>query len=233
MIDQIDVEALRGFRPFAEFAPFEYEQIRHRAEIQMIPARTHLLKIGDVPEALYVLLDGLVQLVSTSQGSDSTVLLLRPPSFFVTAAVVQNDRLLTSARTLQPSRVLHIPAACVHALLAEKGAFTRAIIDDLCVQYRNTVRELTNLRTRNGFERLIAWIAAMQARSNTPCEIRLPFDKGVLAARLGISPETLSRDLARLGALGVTVEGRTLRIAETSELRQWASCDDLTEPSLP
>jgi CRP/FNR family transcriptional activator FtrB len=233
MIDQVDLEDLRRRRLFADLSPVEGDRLLRESSIQVIPARVGLLKVGEVPDALYVLLDGLVQLVSNSHGSESTVLLLRPTSCFVTAAVVRNERLITSARTLQKSRVLRIPTPCVHALLEDKGAFTRAIIDDLCAHYRNAVRELTNLRTRTGFERLIAWIVAMEARSDTPSEIRLPFDKAVLAARLGITPETLSRDLARLGALGVTVEGRKLRISETSDLRHWTNCDDLTDPSLP
>jgi CRP/FNR family transcriptional activator FtrB len=233
MIERTEWEVLRSHRLLAELTPAQQERVRCQAEIKTVPARVHLLKAGDLPDALYILLDGLVRLVSMSQGSESTVLLLEPPSCFVTAAVVRNERLLTSVRTLQPSRVLRIPIVCVHALLDDNAGFTRAVTEDLSMHYRNAVRELTNLRTRTGFERLIAWIVAMQARSDTPGELRLPYDKGVLAGRLGITPETLSRDLARLGPLGVTVEGRTLRIAETSDLRQWANCNDLTEPSLP
>jgi hypothetical protein len=69
--------------------------------------------------------------------------------------------------------------------------------------------------------------------ADLPSEIEVPYDKSVLAGRLGMAPETLSRDLARLAAWGVIVDGRRLTIKDPSVLRQLAKVDEATRPSVP
>jgi CRP/FNR family transcriptional activator FtrB len=95
------------------------------------------------------------------------------------------------------------------------------------------LRELKSVRARTTFQRLVAWILAMHGRANQPSEIEVPYDKSVLAGRLGMAPETLSRDLARLAALGVAVDGRRLTIKDPSVLRQLTTVDEVTRPSVP
>lgn len=229
-----DIAAFRRLPLFASLSPAVIDRLLRTASLEDVPARTFLLRVGEIPETLCVLVDGLVQLLTPTEGDDeATILLLQPVTCFITAAVMRREKLLMSARTVRPSRVLRIEAQTVRDLFDEDRAFAHAIMDDLCRNYRNAVRELKNMRMLTGFQRLIAWILAMQAQSDTPAEISLPFDKALLAGRLGIAPETLSRDLARLAPLGVTVRGRKLRITQTHMLQEILSVDDLCAPSLP
>jgi hypothetical protein len=55
----------------------------------------------------------------------------------------------------------------------------------------------------------------------------------MLAARLGVAAATLSRDLARLGSLGVTVGTRTLTIEDATRLREAAAADGFNKPPVP
>jgi hypothetical protein len=95
------------------------------------------------------------------------------------------------------------------------------------------LQERKNARTRSGIQRLIAWILAMQTRAETPSEVTLPYDKGILAARLDVAPATLSRDFARLASLGVTVRHRKLEICDPSRLRELTTIDELNTPPVP
>jgi hypothetical protein len=51
-----------------------------------------------------------------------------------------------------------------------------------------------------------------------PAIIELPFEKGLLANRLGMKPESFSRALVQLRSRGVTVERGTVRIADMNRL---------------
>ena len=57
----------------------------------------------------------------------------------------------------------------------------------------------------------------------------LPHDKRTLASRLGMTPENLSRNLANLGAHGVTGSGREIMIADREALRRWAKPNPLID----
>lgn len=218
---------------FANLSSEVLDRLQHETSIEQMPAKVTLLHEGRIPDSLYVLIDGLVQLFTGYDGHEATILILRPTALFPTEAVLYNDVPLISARTVQPSRIARIGADAVRRLFRENRDFAEAITNDLASSCRNMLRELKNMRARTAFQRLVAWILAMQAQSSTPSEFNLPFDKSVLAARLGMAPETLSRDFARLTALGVTVHGRKLSISNPNKLRQFAGNDELCEPSLP
>jgi hypothetical protein len=51
------------------------------------------------------------------------------------------------------------------------------------------------------------------------CRFRLPYDKRLVAARLGVTQETLSRSFARLRAYGVRTEARGIGIESVARLR--------------
>jgi hypothetical protein len=52
--------------------------------------------------------------------------------------------------------------------------------------------------------------------------VRLPFDKALIASQLGMQPETLSRSLARLRAMGIAAEGNRIQISDIATLHRLA-----------
>ena len=204
-----------------------------RLSIEDLPSKTVVLREGQVADSLCVLAKGLVQIFTSLGRSEATVLVLHPVTAFGVDAVLRNSVLLTSARAVRTCRIVRIPANDVRELVEQNQEFRQVIMNDLALSHENVVRELKNMRLRTGFQRLVAWIVAMQAQAGASSEIELPYDKSLLAARLGMSPETLSRDLARLTDLGVTVRGRWLTISDTNTLGLSVTVDELNRPSIP
>ncbi len=230
---RLEIKLVR-MRPFFATLPSKTMNglLRH-ALLETVPAKTVLLREGRVPDSLYVLIDGLIQLFTICDGHEITLFILRPVTCFVAAEVLNKGVLLMSARTIQPSHVVRISANDVRRFFRKDRDFARAIVNDFALTYQNATRELKNMRARTSFERLVAWILAMQAQSKTPSKLKIPYNHTLLAARLGMAPESLSRNLARLTKLGVTVRGRTLRIASTKKLRQVATIDKPSMPVVP
>jgi hypothetical protein len=52
----------------------------------------------------------------------------------------------------------------------------------------------------------------------------LPFDKSLIARRLGMKPETFSRALAKLRGIGVETQGATVNVEDLDRLR--AYCEE-------
>jgi CRP-like cAMP-binding protein len=53
--------------------------------------------------------------------------------------------------------------------------------------------------------------------------VELPYDKQLIAGRIGMTPETLSRSFHRLGDIGVTVQGDEIHIENVASLKDFAS----------
>jgi CRP/FNR family transcriptional activator FtrB len=84
------------------------------------------------------------------------------------------------------------------------------------------VKELKNQKLRSSIERLANWLLVRNAETGGKNRFVLPFEKKVLASRLGMAPEVLSRSLASLVAYKVRVEGANIEIGDPSALSHLA-----------
>jgi CRP/FNR family transcriptional regulator len=105
--------------------------------------------------------------------------------------------------------VFHFPKAPFLAAMREDPDLALAIIHAQAVWLRKLTHTVEQLTGSASSDRLLNWI-----RDNVPAggSLVLPVTKKVLAAQLGMTPETLSRGLRNLQNMGmVRVDGTTLR----------------------
>ena len=84
---------------------------------------------------------------------------------------------------------------------------------------RALAEEISALKTLGADARLGRFILALSTQSEGAVNLELPFEKGLIAAALGVRQATLSRSLARYRALGVKVRARNLIIEDMARLR--------------
>lgn len=206
-----DRHLIRGFPIFRGVSDATFDRLVARAEIFEAEPGEILLTEGEPPAFLFVLLNGLVEAYASHAGVDATLSFIRPPGAFIVAAVWTGQVQLTSVRTVQPSRILRLPADDVRAGLAEDAAVASAIGLELAIRYRDIMRELKNQRMRTATERLANWLLLESQVAGSP-SFRLGIGKGLLAARLGMAGEHLSRAFGILRDHGVAVQGSEVTI---------------------
>jgi CRP-like cAMP-binding protein len=87
---------------------------------------------------------------------------------------------------------------------------------------RRLVAKIEQLSSHSALKRVTEFLLRLCPADQGPAEIELPQDKVLIAARLNMQPETLSRVLARLRAHGVTTVGSRVVIADVEQLRRLA-----------
>jgi CRP-like cAMP-binding protein len=87
------------------------------------------------------------------------------------------------------------------------------------------VGEIESLKSQNADQRLASFILSLCPPGEDRCRFRLPYDKRLIAARLGVKQETLSRAFAKLRAHGVRTETRNVHVESVSHLAD--QCDRL------
>jgi CRP/FNR family transcriptional activator FtrB len=213
-----DLEEMRALPIFNGVPPQHVEIMLQASFLQRFPSHVELVREGDAADFLHVVVDGQVELFSAHWGRETTVGVIGAGHSFIVAAVLMDRIYLKSARVLSPARILMIPADIVRRYFAEDAAFARVLALELAVVYRDVVKELKNQKLRSSLERLANWILAQDRQSGQGGHIHLPFDKRVLAARLGMAPEVLSRSFAALGPYRVTVNGASIMIGDHDAL---------------
>jgi len=226
-------EAIRALPVFSSLPASTMDKLLAEISSEQIPAGIVLIHEGKSQEWMFILIEGLLQVFTKSGAHETTLAILPAPVLAFADAISCDAVALASARTLQPSWVARMPVAQARRLFEEERHFADSVTNAIAANWRSMLSECKNTRSRNGLQRLIAWVLAMQDRAGAASEIRLPYDKAVLASRLGMAPETLSRNLARLAALGVTIQGRRVTIDDARWLREWIDIDRLDMPPVP
>lgn len=224
-----DTDLVRKLPLFCEMRALHFDTLMKAALLQQFPGHVTLIREGEVPDFLHILVEGTVELFASWEGRETTIDVIRPVTTFILAAVIRDEVYLKSARTLTPARILMIPVQAVRDVFGKDAAFARAIVSELAARYRGMVRALKDQKLRTGVERLANWILEEDRQQGGHQRIVLTYDKRTLSARLGMTPENLSRNLATLHAHGVTRGGREIVIGDREALQQLAKSDPLID----
>jgi len=173
---------------------------------------TTLIKEGEFPDFLHIIVDGFVELFSSHNDKEVTFEIAEPASPLFLTAVMCGGVSVYSARTITPSRILMIPAQDVRDLCKRDPLFAQTIINRIADGYNRSLRDIKNIRLCSNFERAANWILQTGRSQDNNGRIELKFGKAKLAALLGMPPETLSRSFALLREHGVRSFGRTIII---------------------
>jgi CRP/FNR family transcriptional regulator, transcriptional activator FtrB len=226
---QSDWAVIRALPLFQDASETHFEELLCAAFLQRFPQGTMLITEGELPDFLHIVVEGTVELFSNHAGRETTIEIIEPVTTFILAAVIRDEPYLKSARTLTPARILMIPAATVRDVFGRDAAFARAIVNELAKRYRDIVRALKDEKLRTGAQRLANWILHADARQGGRQQVDLHFDKRVLASRLGMTPENLSRSFALLVNHGVKSSGRDIVIEDQKALERFAGPNELID----
>jgi CRP/FNR family transcriptional activator FtrB len=228
-VRQSDWKLIRRLPLFCDMSQTNFEELVSAVFLQRFPQHVALISEGDLPDFLHIVVEGSVELFGLHNGHETTIDIIRPVTTFILAAVIRDEVYLKSARTLTPAQILMIPAQTVRDVFGRDAAFARAIVNELAERYRGVVRALKNEKLRTSAERLANWILQADALQGNQRSIELTFDKRTLASRLGMTPENLSRNFARLAKYGVRSSGRDILIEDPSALEQFAKPNALID----
>jgi CRP/FNR family transcriptional activator FtrB len=229
LMRRTDRESIRALPLFKSATQATFAELLQAALLQQHAPHVTLLKEGDWPEFLIVVIKGSIELSCTYAGRQTTADIVRSKMTCGLAAVVRGEAHLSSARTLVPSRLLIISAGAVQKALHGDAAFARAVEDELAGTCLHLTKLVKNQKLRTGAERLANWILETDQRQGNRGRILLPYDKRTLAAYLGMTPESLSRKFASLVDHGVTGCRREVTITNREALRKWAKPDPLID----
>ena len=82
-------------------------------------------------------------------------------------------------------------------------------------------------------QRVAEFLLELAGCQDGRCDVTLPYDKVLIAGRLGMKPESLSRAFARLKPAGVTIRKNHARIEDVDRLRCYAEEDPAQAWSKP
>ena len=188
------------------------------------PRGTILFMRGDPADRFYVVLEGWVKLSRESVDGDEHVIgIFSRGETFAEAAIFGLGRFPVTAEVVERGRLVVIPAAPLLSAIRADGALALGILGVMSHRLRYLVTQVEQIRAKSAAQRVGEFLLRLNPAEEGPATIRLPYDKSLIAARLGMKPETFSRALAKLRDFGVRCEGNAVILAEPATLQRYCA----------
>lgn len=201
--------------------------------IQSVDQGREILQQGDAPEYLYYVIEGSVKTLRSSvDGEESTMRMLKAGDTFMDAVIFMGGTSPIGARAIKDSKLLLIPAKTVRQQVLRDGQFASNLLRIVTRHYKNALQQIDSIVTKNPIERLGYHFLKLHLEQNPDSlDIDLPFQKSMIANHLGMKPETFSRALSKLKAMGIDVDQERITMRDSFTLCHF--CDPDTASTCP
>jgi CRP/FNR family transcriptional activator FtrB len=218
----LNIDLLRRSPFFAAAGEAAMARLLRPSFTQQLPRGAILFDQHEMPGFLHLLLDGSVGLQARDEmGAETIVEIFGAGELFLVPAVILCRPYLASGIALTAVRVLMIPADLFRECTAEDLALSRAAIELLARHWRLMVDQVVDLKLRSAERRVARFLARRVPEEAGAGPAELPESRGAIAARLGMTPETLSRTLNSLEAQGtLRLSGKRADVVDRALLMQ-------------
>ena len=177
-------------------------------------------------KAVHVVLAGWVKLFRMSPtGAEAVVSVFTRGESFGEAVALRNVPYPVSAEAVSPCEIMHIPSPLLLSLMREDPQIGISILAATFTHLHSLVAQLEQLKAQTGAQRVAEFLLNLCECKAGECDVELPYDKMLIAGRLGMKPESLSRAFSRLKSVGVKINRNHAEIADIEDLRDYAESD--------
>lgn len=223
--NRIDIPALLARLPlFQELTPAQVAQIAANTREKRLSKGEMLFQKGDPSRGFYVIVFGQLKLAfPSSTGNEKVVDILGPKQSFGEAVMFMNKPYPVFAEALTETTLIHIGQAIVTELIDQDSTFAHKLLAGMAIRLHGLIEDVETYSLRSSIQRVIGYLLQI-ADSDSPCEIDLPTSKQVIASRLNLTPETLSRifhDLSNSSL--ISVHGKRIKLHDPARLARYQS----------
>lgn len=207
---------------FKNLSVEDQERLITQSHEQQCSAGELLIRQGQPAERFFLVLKGRVKLYRISaDGQEKVVEIIQAGQTFAEAVMfMQRSEYPVCAETLEAVQLISFPNRLMLTLLQESPQACLHLLGHMSMRLHQRLGELETLTLQNATQRFALYlIQQLDDRSQETVDIELPLPKRLIAARLSMQPETLSRIMARLNQDGfIEMRGRNIHIPSIDRL---------------
>jgi CRP-like cAMP-binding protein len=215
---------LRRAYLFADMADAHLNTLVQGMQEIRLAAGEGLFRHGQPAERFFFLREGLIKLFRLSpEGDEKIIEIMRPGETFAEAVMFMGiqGRYPVNAEAVSDARLYAFDQKTFRALLDDSSEACFGLLASMSRRLHMLVNQIESLTLQNATYRLVAYLLEQLPRQDhTATNVELTTPKGVIASRLAIQPETLSRILAKLRQGGlIEVQGNHILVRDVAALR--------------
>jgi CRP-like cAMP-binding protein len=218
---------LRNLALFRNLPAEALDRLAGASSVVRAPSGTTLFSRGDACGGVHVIVYGLVKLAITSRaGSEKVIDLLGPGQSLGESFVFFDRPHIGFAETIADSLLVFVGKASLLREVERTSALAGNMLSRLAERVQRYAADLEADALAGGAGRLAAFLLSQTGHADHASEdfqvVELPVCKTVLASRLSVTREHLSRLLRQLSEKRlIEVHGRQVRIHDVARLREF------------
>ncbi|QNM95128.1 Crp/Fnr family transcriptional regulator [Chitinimonas koreensis] len=218
MANRLDTGALLGHLPL--FRNLDARQLALMARAcQEVRIAKHgfAFQRGDPANGLYVVAVGTIKLaIPSPSGQEKVLEFFTAGQAFGEAVMFLDKPYMVQAQALEDTLLLWIDKQDIYAAIDHDPSFARRMLAGLSLRLHALVQDIEAVNLQNATQRVAGYLLRQPREDG---QIHLSVNKNVVASKLGLTPETLSRLLGQLSGKGyIAVEGRDVQLLDAAAL---------------
>jgi CRP-like cAMP-binding protein len=229
-MDEKDLKIVCGTRLFAGLDPESVSALlqgsapRPRLKGQM------LFEQGDPANTFYIVLDGWVKVFRPSVMGDEAVFgVFTTGETFGEAAMFIQGQYPAAAQVVEDARLIAVHSDVFRKRVRNDPDLAFEMLAAMSRHLHSLINQVEQLQTRSSAQRLAQFLVSLAPVALGAAVVALPYDKSLIAHRLGMKPESLSRAFVRLRTQGVTTDGNRVMVGDVGQLRAYGETGPLRE----
>jgi CRP-like cAMP-binding protein len=181
-----------------------------KARVKNYPRGSYLFTQGDAVKSFYIVQSGVVRLFRTTPGGDeiTTDILIKGDTVCERKVFRYNTLHPDYALCVEDATLLEFPAAWLRESVRKNAALSLNILSILSL--RSLLKDIesehqSTMSTAQIVACFLQWMCNIH--DFDPKGFELPYNKALIASRLGMKQETFSRTLPRLRENGIDIQG--------------------------
>ena len=226
------LKALDSFHLCSELTETQLEKVRRHSHIADLVEGESLFFQGDDATCFYLVLGGRIKLFRVSpDGKEKIVDILESGATFAEALMFMDaPHYPVTATALEPSRVIGINCREFRSMLRDSIDTCFLLMGKMSQRLHGLIQEIDALSLETGTVRTISYLLHEAPADGDSFQLKVA--KNVIASRLSIKPETLSRILKHLHEQRiVTIDGRRVTIHDRAALQSACAGESPLSPA--
>ena len=223
--DTSEYASLRRHYLFSGLADEEFDALLQRVSRVSLDKGEVLFHRGDNANHFYFVDVGQLELsLIAATGQKKVLEVIGPDRTFAEAVAFMRERKYpVTCEALDDSVLFRIPNTDYIELVYSNPDACMRLLSDICRHLHARVREIERLTVQNARSRLISYLLDHIVEADEDeATIRLELPRHIIASRLSVTPETLSRLLRSMVDNGtLTIEDRVIFVHSLARLRPY------------
>lgn len=227
MSEQTDLSnALRSTFLLAKAPDSLIEKLVTHSKSEKLSKGQIIIIHDDPAEHFFFIKKGWIKTYRESEdGHQSIVDILHPGQLFAEDSAFDDSPYAYTAEATEDSEILSMPISLLSQNIQTSPDMARHALRYISLKQKQKIHEIEHMTLQSAAQKIGCFILRLLKPNQTETiniETRFPYDKTLVAAKLGIQPETFSRALKKLkDTANLSIKGSAITIHDLNALSQF------------